>query len=41
MYALVALEYRNENGETFKMVGGFGIDHKVVSILSLLTRMFF
>ncbi|MBB4230053.1 hypothetical protein [Rhizobium mongolense] len=40
MFALVAFEYRNTKGESLRMVSGFGIDPKVISMISLLTRFF-
>ncbi|MBP2510013.1 hypothetical protein J2855_003661 [Agrobacterium tumefaciens] len=41
VYSLLALEYRNTKGETFRMVHSFGItDSRIIAVITLLSRIF-
>ncbi|MBB6487928.1 hypothetical protein [Rhizobium lusitanum] len=41
MFSLLALEYRNAKGETYRMVHSFGItDMRIIGLVSLFTRIF-
>ena len=41
VYSLLALEYRNTKGETFRVVHSFGVtDGRIMALISLLTRIF-
>lgn len=41
VFSLLALEYRNAKGETYRMVHSFGItDMRIIGLVSLFTRIF-